>query len=174
MHRSSNDDEEAWVYALDALVWPPTHIFRLNPFQRDMLPNERLNAQARMTILVGLVVFGIAYSRGDAAAIYLFWTVLHLMNLGVSFLHTEDGKRLEEEKRYEAERERYFAALEHHYRQSVQQHYTPQGYPHQPPQQNRHHQQRVYGEPYATKPPTLYEHWLALGYGDEQQNFHVL
>lgn len=143
-------DEEPWVYNVGVLIWPPQNLLKFSPFERDMLPNERLNAQARITILLGVVIFLLANHGGDPnAKIFLFWTILHLITQGSSYLRTEDGKRIEEIKRLEAQREKELVDIATRYANS---------------QHVMQHQQGTV----ATQPTrTMYEQWMAMGYGND-------
>lgn len=86
-------EEYPWVKNPLALVWPPLNMFKLSPFEPGMSASERLNAHARMTILIGAGVFVLTARRNENASVIVLWVVLFLLNQGVSFMLSEDGKR---------------------------------------------------------------------------------
>jgi len=85
-----DEEEEAWVINPFALVWPPENIMRISPYQRNMTPAERLNAQARLTLMIGIIAFFLTHRREENSLVVLLWTVFYVLNQGVAYMHTID------------------------------------------------------------------------------------
>lgn len=87
------DDEEAWVNDLTALFWPLNRILKIDPFIEDLTPNQRLNAHARLMLLLCAGMYYATVSRGENGFPILFWTLLYMTGQGVSYMQSADGKR---------------------------------------------------------------------------------
>lgn len=90
------EEERAWVYDPLVLVWPPQNMLRFSPFESHLTRAERLNAHARLTLLLGLAMFWFHYTlaldtRGGGGEswglLVLFLTLVAVANQGVNFLN---------------------------------------------------------------------------------------
>lgn len=105
-------DEEPWTQNPLALIWPPRNILRISPFQRELGYGARLNAHARLTMFIGFSIFFLTtrtVKDKQNGVIVLFWTLLFVINQGVSFMYTEEGRyqaRLERIQQAEQVRKR--------------------------------------------------------------------
>lgn len=86
---SVDDDEVAWVHDTTAIVWPLQNILNINPFRARMTPAARLNAQARLTILIGLAAYSVTARREENSVVIMFWTLLYIINQGMAYVLTE-------------------------------------------------------------------------------------
>lgn len=84
-------NETPWTTDPFSLAWPAVHIFKINPFLSDLTDDERVNAHARLTLLLGFSLAYIFYSekKNDMAKLVLFWTVLLVLNQGVTYVQTQ-------------------------------------------------------------------------------------
>jgi hypothetical protein len=75
------DNEEPWVNDPLVLLWQPKS---LSPFTKGLSAAARLNAHARLTILLGLVAT-LLMRRGPNAPVVLFLTVILVVGQGVEY-----------------------------------------------------------------------------------------
>lgn len=75
--------ELPWTTDPTALLWP----LCFSPFCPRLTPVERLNAHARLTILLGVsALILLRKASSEARVLVVFWTLLLLVNQGVEFV----------------------------------------------------------------------------------------
>lgn len=85
------EEEQAWVYDPLVLVWPPQNLLKFSPFDRFLTRAERLNAHARLTLLIGLGIYWYQNQHiSNNGLLVLFLTLVFVVQQGVAFLNSED------------------------------------------------------------------------------------
>jgi hypothetical protein len=94
------DDDQPWTENAAVLVWPLHNIFRISPLQPHLTDNERLNAHARLTLLLGLTLAYYLHQRDMDYAPVVFWTLYYVMNQGVEYMtaHAHQLRRVETDR----------------------------------------------------------------------------
>lgn len=93
-----DNDEVAWIHDATVLFWPPHNLLKISPFVSSLSLTERLNANARLMILIGILAYSFLHDTLNKDKIVFLWIMLfiHMIQQGIAYLSAVQMQLIDE------------------------------------------------------------------------------